>query len=213
MIYFVIGLRPHHFPTKEEDLILFAYIRKKFPNRTIDELYLAFDLAINEKLDIDDWKVYDQFSIEYLVRIMNSYSRYVFSRMKEVKKPIAIEMNTKTISIDEKKNDVDEFLNVKEHNYEVIPLYLYDWMNELDMLEFTEQEKVNMYSKAIQKRRSILEKQLFQYPDDARTKNELDKLKKNIAENFKNASDIEIANIETMYKRIVLITKHQNHHK
>ena len=76
LIYFMIGLRPHHFPTKEEDVFLFSYIRKNYPNTTLDEIYLAFDLAIKNVLDVSDIKCYDQFSIEYFVRIMTGYYRY-----------------------------------------------------------------------------------------------------------------------------------------
>ena len=53
-IYFLIGLRPQHFPTKEEDKIIFTYIRTKFGHRTIDELYNAFDLAINQQLELEE---------------------------------------------------------------------------------------------------------------------------------------------------------------
>ena len=64
LIFWMIGLRNHHVPTDEQMILLFQYIRKNYPNRSINELTLAFDKAINNQLDVEDYKPYDQFTLE-----------------------------------------------------------------------------------------------------------------------------------------------------
>jgi len=76
-IYLLVGLRPHHFPTMEEDLFLFTFIRNHFGRKTLSEMEYAFELAVTNQLDIDDIKVYDQFTPEYFARIMNAYKRWL----------------------------------------------------------------------------------------------------------------------------------------
>jgi hypothetical protein len=201
LIYFTIGLRPHHFPTKEEDFILFAYIRKKYGFRTLDELYLAFDLAINEKLDVDDVKVYDQFSIEYLVRILNAYGRYVYNAMKQIKRA-APEAEPVTITEEEKRADIEEFMNAVE--VKIMPLYLYEWLDELGYLTYTDEERVRLYSRAINYRVMDLELRLTKNPGEKQIKIELDRLRENIRSGFRNATNPELSLIQNEYKRAVL---------
>jgi len=77
IIYAMIGLRPQHFPVDEEKQFLHDYIFAKYGKKTLDELVLAFDLAIQGQLDIEDIKVYDQFTCEYLAKIMNGYREWL----------------------------------------------------------------------------------------------------------------------------------------
>lgn len=212
LIYFIIGLRSHHFPTKEEDFILFNYIRKKYGNRTIDEFYLAFDLAINNKLDIDDHKVYDQFSIEYLVKIMNAYGRYVFALMKDEKKQVK-QIESMPLTKEEKQKDIADFLNQKEINSKFLPVYLYDWMNELNMLNYTDEERIKFYAVAIRAKKVELEIDALKHADDLNKRQLLQQFNHYIKTEFKDAPDDVIKSVYTLYKKTILINEHKKQKK
>lgn len=174
----------------------------------MDELYLAFDLAINGKLDIYDHKVYDQFSIEYLVRIMNAYGKYVFATMNEVKishEPNKIEYK---MSSEEKQKDIQEFLSRKELNHDLLPLYIYDWMDELGMLNYDDDTKTKLYARAIRTKAYAYELHLVKNHNDQTAKDEFERLKFNMSTHFVDATRKEIQTIHNIYKKFVLLDQH-----
>ncbi len=70
-----IGIRAQSLPDELAKLVLLSHIKTYYPNITPNEIALAFDLAINEELDIspDDIKPYGDFNCLYLAKIMNAY--------------------------------------------------------------------------------------------------------------------------------------------
>jgi hypothetical protein len=76
-IYIIVGLRTQHLPSKEIDLFIIQFIKKNYPTRRLDELVVAFEMAVKGDFDLEDVKVYDQFTIEYLCRIMNAYASWI----------------------------------------------------------------------------------------------------------------------------------------
>lgn len=204
-VYFTIGLRPQHFPTREEDLVLFGYLRQKYGERTLGELYLAFDLAINDKLDVNDYKVYDQFSIEYLVRVFNSYGRYVYKTMTEAKQltPPPAPVEVPKVTENEKLTDIAEFFNAPESK--ILPLYVYEWLDQLGFLTYTDEEKVKLYGEAIKAVKINLANEALKNTGDKGAKAELDRLRENIREGFRKATPHELSAIQTEYKKTVLI--------
>lgn len=181
--------------------MIFNYIRRKYPFRTIDELYLAFELAINDKLDIDDAKVYDQFSIEYLTRILNAYGRYVFKTMKDLK-VTKHQLETTPLTDQDKMKDIQDYLEGPEPV--IAPLYIYDFMTQLGMTKYTDEEKARMYREAINQRKRDLEIQQIKNPMDHTAKAELARLAENMKQHFAKATNSEISAIHTEYKKIVL---------
>lgn len=147
-IYIIVGLRTQHLPSKEIDLFIIQFIKKNYPTRRLDELVVAFEMAVKGDLDIDDVKVYDQFTIEYLCRIMNAYSSWIV-RYNNSKVEKYIEPEVKKMSDQEKMEEIHEWINKEQINYNFLPLYLYDWMNEFKIMEYTEQEKIELYNRAI----------------------------------------------------------------
>lgn len=205
LVYFMIGLRPQHFPTKEEDVLIFKYIRLKYGKQTIDELYLAFDLAINGNLDIDDVKVYDQFSIEYLVRIMNAYRRHASKSFENYRPEALIEEKKHVITDEEKKTDIEEMLKSNIRNIHRIPTYIFDWMVELKYINHSEEEKVNLYSRAI---KHILNELKNEFQNNMANRNariEYSNFKNRIKQNFSNITSAETNQIEMYYKKISVL--------
>lgn len=199
VIYFMIGLRPQHFPTPEEDKFLFAYIRTNFGHKGVKEIFLAFDLALKGLLDIEDIKVYDQFSIEYLMRIMNAYRLYCKRQFSEVIKPNVITIEDVKLTHEDKLEEIQRWKEKKEIIFKILPTYLHDWLLELNIIEISNKDKLLKYSKATLMRENELR-------NDA----ELENIKlpyRNFMQwkkdNFVDLPNDEILRIENIYKRIV----------
>ncbi len=82
-IFVLIGLKPANFPTDLEKVVLFNSIKENLGQYSPNELKLAFELAVNNKLNIEDIGHYQNFSYMYLSKIMNAYNGYRFKLIKE----------------------------------------------------------------------------------------------------------------------------------
>lgn len=73
----LVGIRANNLPVDEEKLILLNHIQRYFGMYTIAEIRLAFELAIVGELDLkpDEVKCYENFSCEYVSRILKSYGK------------------------------------------------------------------------------------------------------------------------------------------
>lgn len=146
-IFLLVGLRQQHYPNEMAITFIINYLRNTLGHKTIDELYLAFELAVQNKLDVDDVNVYDQFSIVYLEKVMQSYKKWLFKQSEENQiKPIQIENK---VPID-KLAEIQEWEQKTELNMHFIPLYLYDYLIEYGKINPTNEQKWNYYNRAIQ---------------------------------------------------------------
>jgi N-formylglutamate amidohydrolase len=135
---------------------------------------------------------------------MYGYSRYVYGQLKDEKKPetdpVSIEVNR-----DEKLRDIEDFIFRSDEDVKILPLYLYDWMDELNLLEYSEEEKIRFYNRAILSRQHDIEVNLLKSPGDRNLRDALERIKTNIREGFRNALNRELAEIHTEYKKLILI--------
>jgi hypothetical protein len=208
MIYFMIGLRPHHFPTEDEDRFLFAYIRKNFPNYTLDDIYLAFDMAIKNQLDIDDIKCYDQFSVEYFVRIMLAYKRYVRVVVaNEPRKHKELPLSGTIISKEEKLADIKELYSYDSLDKVIIPSYIYSWMCELGYINLSDSDKVIMYRKAINIKLNNLQSIVYSNPLNKDARKEFTAYQKRVKDNFVNITSSEEAELHSIFIRLAVINQ------
>jgi len=198
----MIGLRPQHFPSPEEDLFIFNYLRVNFGHKTLDELYLAFDLAIKGKLDIES-KPYDQFSILYLVSIMNAFRIYSNHLMKEMPQKPMETLPPPTETEQEMINDVMEYVKNDFYNFRnllMIPLYLFTICEKLSFINQTEKQKIKMYGKAVQYRKNMLKNETIVNISHNR---EYQKFIKDLENN--TLSSFEIQFISDIYKRMSIL--------
>lgn len=86
-----VGIREHNMPQGEEKQVLIHHIITNYGGNRIEEIVLAFEMAIAGKLDIDEKEVnaYENFSCIYVSRIMNSYRRWAINEYKDVEKTIS----------------------------------------------------------------------------------------------------------------------------
>lgn len=143
IIYTMIGLRYQHFPDGEQKAFLHNYILKKYGNKTPKELILAFDLAIQGQLKIDDVKVYDQFTCEYIAKIMNGYRDWLLNVNKNlIKKPIMQITEKKELTDEEKAEWIEEWVGKEKIDMELIPLIFYDYLDEKKIIRRNSKRKV-----------------------------------------------------------------------
>jgi len=145
LIFSMVGLRPQHYPTGDEKKNLHDYLRLKFANKTLSELVLAFDLAINNELDIkpDEVKVYDQFTIAYLAQIMAAYKKWLYNiyQTKKPVKPVEMIDDKKELTDEEKADWICEWKGKEDINIELIPLLFYEFLDSKKIISLTKQEK------------------------------------------------------------------------
>lgn len=211
--FLLVGLRMQHYPDKLHNQFLINYIRKEYGHKTLDELQLAFELAIKQELDIDDCKVYDNFSIEYLVRIMNGYRLWLIAENKKLVKMDDIEVDV-VITERDKLNDIDTYLNRTDlnlRNLHYIPLYIYDYMIELKLLNQSDKQKSIMYKRCLQ----LFEEKLSIKASSLESSDVQDynRFMKQKAVGFIDISDDFVFQIEYMYKRLSVLDYIKNYQK
>lgn len=162
VIYLMIGLRPHHFPADEEKSFLHNYIFQKYGNKTLNELVLAFDLAIQGQLEVDDVKVYDQFTCEYFAKIMTGYRQWLMQVVKNsdtLKNQNAMQVENKTeLSLDEWAEWIND---AKKYPFELIPNAIYDFLVKQGAIILSNDQKHVLMGKAITYASSRLEGKEF----------------------------------------------------
>lgn len=131
----LVGIRAQNMPDEEEKGVLIDFIREHYSGHTSLEIKIAFDMAVSGQLDIDDVKCYENFSCEYLARIMSAYRKKAAVEVKQIKMPENDEKEpNKVISITgsvDWSKEWSELLNSAKNGtiYKTfIPLYLYDWI-------------------------------------------------------------------------------------
>ena len=70
-------------PTPEEFIIISKFIRGNFGELTLEEIDLSIELSVMGKLNIDN-VAYNQFSVLYVVNILNSYKEYRHINMLKI---------------------------------------------------------------------------------------------------------------------------------
>ena len=148
-IYLIIGLRPQHFPTEFETQFLISYIKEHHGNKGIGELFFSFQLAVQDKLEIENVNPYDQFSVIYFERIMIAYRSWKNkkfieeSQIREEPKMIEYKMTDA-----EKWEEINDWKSKDEINIRLLPIYLYEWLEEFGEIMLDKEEKVGIYEKA-----------------------------------------------------------------
>lgn len=148
-IYLLIGLRPQHFPTEFETQFLINYIKEHHGKTGIGELYYAFQLAVQDKLELESVNPYDQFTILYFEKIMIAYRNWKNKKYIEESNQRTETMQLEYKMTDaEKWEEINEWKNKDEINISFIPIYLYEWLEEFGEIMLSKEEKFAIYEKA-----------------------------------------------------------------
>jgi hypothetical protein len=85
LVMIKVGLRAQNWPSEEEKIVLIDHIITNFGGHRINEIRLAFDMAISGRLDIDDVSCYENFSCAYFSKIMVGYRKWSMEAARQLK--------------------------------------------------------------------------------------------------------------------------------
>lgn len=129
-----LGIRANNLPNDVETAILMIHINKSYGNHTCEEIALAFEMALDGRLDLaeKDISCYENFSCLYFSRIMNSFRRWAAQEYRQIERKMVPALEYKE-SVDDE--GMQEWLNrvilqVVNDKYEpeFLPYQLYDWL-------------------------------------------------------------------------------------
>lgn len=103
-----IGLRAQNWPTDEEKAVLISHIVEHFGGNRLDEIKLAFEMAIAGKTEVDV-NCYENFSCVYFSSVMYAYRRWAADAYKSLPedKPIEQKIFTQSEIEDGQREDVE----------------------------------------------------------------------------------------------------------
>jgi hypothetical protein len=198
----MVGIRQSQMPTDGEMEFLIHWIRSNYSHHGLTELALAFELGLQDRLDVSDMKSYGNFSIQYLSEIMNSYHRLLdFIRKNQNPKPQEMKaLPAPVLTLEDKRKEVEEFAATNKLHLHILPLYIYDYLEELGLIPDTLQDRERRKEKAIQARLNQIFYEASSGSKDARE--ELRSFKKDL-DNGK-LTDQQKALLERITKRIAI---------
>lgn len=150
LIYAMIGLRPQHLPTPHDDVLLFSFIRQEYGVKTLKELVLAFRLAIKDELDMEGSKIsYDQFTCEYVSRVMTAYRKWLKKVNAEVPPPVVeIKSSFPAVTMEEKLSDIAYWEAKTDIRIEFIPPYIFDYLRDVGKISISDEARNSYMAKA-----------------------------------------------------------------
>jgi hypothetical protein len=83
----IIGLRAQNYPGDVEKQMLLNFIAEHYGGHTVEEVKMAFEMAILRKLDVEP-NCYENFSIAYFAGIMEAYRSWAREQIKQLPAPM-----------------------------------------------------------------------------------------------------------------------------
>lgn len=86
--YVMVGLRAANFPSEKEETMLINFILRNYGGHTVDEIMLAFEMAVAGKLHLEssDIKVFENFTPEYFSKVMNAFRKWASQAYSNIEK-------------------------------------------------------------------------------------------------------------------------------
>lgn len=147
----LIGIRAQNMPQGIEKDILIDFVKRNYGGHSSLEIKIAFDLAVNGTLDIEKVEAFENFSCQYLGKIMSAYRKYAAVEYKQSKIPLietaGIEESPESlIPVDWSThwNECVESAKNGQIRDKVIPTMVYDWLEregKIDKDVYTKEKK------------------------------------------------------------------------
>jgi len=198
-IYMLIGLRQQNYPSDVETKMLCSYLLSNYSQKTLDELYLAFDLAVKDQLEYD-LKVYDAFTIPILNGVMGAYKKWIYNESLKVQKPAELPPILQ-VTHEEKIKECDEWEQKKDIKLSLIPLYLYDWFELTGRIRLSVEEKKVIYNKAAEYRLSQLQNETEL---DRTNRHEYKSFNQLLIDGIQNIKGVEQDRLRNLAKKIAV---------
>lgn len=165
-LFLLTGLRNENFPDPIQTDVLINFLREDLGNYTLEEISIAFKLAIKNELEIDS-NHYQAFSASYIARIMSAYVPIRTHHLKSVRSnENALKLETKMehtqAEMDEiKKGYILEclikpwryYLKSGKLTFGITPMsIIYKTLtDDLQVINLTKEEKILIKEEAIKK--------------------------------------------------------------
>lgn len=208
-----VGLRAGNMPDAEEWVILHDHVRKLCGHYTLAEIRLAFDMAVDDKLDLtkEEVKCYENFSCLYFSTIMNAYRRWAREEIKHLpKKPVLMIENRESMSDEAMRqwlaSTVQKVRNDPHYPIEFVPSMLCDWLEAKGKIAISPERVAQYLGRATDLRRSILKKRYSDNPSVANKNNlkDLDEMLEYCQGDLAKVEGAEVEIIKSLVKRLVL---------
>lgn len=156
-----LGVRERNWPEDDEKIILLRHFVENYAWHTLNEIVLAFDMAIVGKLD-GDFACYENFTCEYVSRVMRAYRRWAAEEYKQIPAPPSPERPKEKISdFAMLRWLAQEIQFIKTGKpVEFVPLELYDYLDMRGKINISKEEKQLYLEKAVQWRANDLAKEV-----------------------------------------------------
>lgn len=139
----LVGIRAQNFPQEEEKAVLLSFIRRNYSGHTPAEIRLAFDKAVAGELNLksDEVKCYENFSCEYVGRIMKAYRAWAVDKAEAIPAaPPALQIEAPIPSSEEILQSFYQDFLEGALNARFLPSFVYDLLAKLIDLQFSEEQ-------------------------------------------------------------------------
>lgn len=124
ILYSLTGLNKNNYPNREETILLANYINTEYQNNTLNEVQLAFKLAIKGELNRflgknDSMDHFQSFSPAYFSKVMAAYKKYKAHQLQSVLQKASTLPQIAEVSDYDflKSNFIDQFAKFKDGHY------------------------------------------------------------------------------------------------
>lgn len=210
-----LGIRANNLPTDEEKSVLLAHIIDFYGNFTCEEIILAFNLAMSNKLNISENEVnsYENFSCLYFSKIMNAYREWTVTPRRDIENekrrlelPYDRRYNLSDIEINEWYNELVEKVRLNEnYDFNFLSSELFSNLERIGTITITNEEKKVFFEKAIIVREKYLESLFLE--DSSLTTTFYNFIEQKKYEHFDYGN---LISIKTIAKKLALLSNIKN---
>lgn len=164
-IFGLIGLKGENLPNPEQKMILIDFIKSQLKKYSPDEMVVAFKMLVAGQLTIEG-EHYQNFNAMYLAKVMNKYNeiRLAAIRHSEKNKPEpVVDPNQKSVEFAKLvQQSIKFYKKTGQLTFGIIPAKIvYDFLNDLKVVEMTPEDKVRISNKATEISRHNYERRKF----------------------------------------------------
>lgn len=149
-----IGLRSQNWPSEEEKGVLLNHIVTNYGGHTVEEIKLAFDMAITGKLNVEV-NCYENFSCLYFSNIMVAYRIWAVEEYKQIPEPPVMVEKKEDMSKEAMQDWFDvtaKKIRSGEMQLEFVPPMLYEFLDDNGNINATKEQKYEYLQKAVEHR-------------------------------------------------------------
>lgn len=160
LVMMKLGIRGNNLPSEVEKMVLLEHLCRQYGSHTLDEIKLAFDMAMVGKLD-GEFRCYENFSCDYISLVMKAYRAWAHEEFKQLPAPTPPQKHMEAVSdFAMLKWLAREIQLIKTGKpFQFVPLDLYEWFDKRGNIKATPEEKRQYLNKAVAWRGVELQKE------------------------------------------------------